>query len=112
MAEDTPLRLTCHEVTPRYRLRRFSPFIAMMQSSDSWQRDNTCLAGGLALDGAMARCVFGVRAVAPVSIVVDHVIAEQTAEMPFAEHNNVIQELPPATVDPALGNPVLPRTAV
>src|ERR1022692_4720386 len=47
----------------------------------------------------------------PVVVVVADILVHQTLEVPFIERNNVIEQVPAAATDEALGDSVLPWTA-
>ena len=51
------------------------------------------------------------REVCPVIVVVTHVLSHHSLEMPFVEHDHMIEQVSPAIVDEALSDPILPRTA-
>ena len=44
-------------------------------------------------------------------MVVADVFGHETLEMPLVEHNHVIEQIPAAVADKALGDTVLPRIA-
>jgi hypothetical protein len=50
--------------------------------------------------------------VATVFVVVADIGTDEPNEMPFTENDDVLEELATAADDPALGGPVLPRTAI
>src|SRR3984893_13879895 len=47
----------------------------------------------------------------PILVVVEHVFRHQPFEMPLIQDDHVVKQVSSATSNPALGNPVLPRTA-
>ena len=51
------------------------------------------------------------REVGPVVMVVADVFGHETLKMPLVEHNHVIEQIPAAVADKALGDTVLPRIA-
>jgi hypothetical protein len=48
------------------------------------------------------------RVVYPVIVMVVHVIANQLSQMSFVQRDDVVEDLPPTTADPAFRDPVLP----
>ncbi len=51
------------------------------------------------------------RSVDTLGVVVFDVLPEQASQMVFAEHDDMIEELPANAADEALGGPVLPRAS-
>jgi hypothetical protein len=49
--------------------------------------------------------------VCPVLVVVADVFPHQALQMPFVYYDDMIQQVPPAVADEALGDPILPRAA-
>jgi len=47
----------------------------------------------------------------PVFVVIANVFFQQFSEMSLVQNNQVVEQVPSHTPDPALGNAVLPRTA-
>src|ERR1022692_319529 len=47
----------------------------------------------------------------PVLVVITNVVLQQPSQVPLIENDHVIEQVPPYTANPALGNSVLPRTA-
>src|ERR1035437_4321284 len=47
----------------------------------------------------------------PVLVVITDVLSQQPSQVPLIENDHVIEQVPPRTANPALGNSVLPRTA-
>ena len=51
------------------------------------------------------------REVRPVIVVVADVLAHQSLQMPFVEHDHMVEQIATAIPNPAFGNAILPRTA-
>src|ERR1017187_6866752 len=47
----------------------------------------------------------------PVLVVITDVLFQQPSQVPLIENDDVIEQVPPHTANPALGNAVLPRAA-
>jgi len=67
----------------------------------SWRRPR--------FDGSSIRSIFVERVVNSVLVIVGDVIADEPAQMAFAQRDDVIKNLTPRAADPALRDPVLPR---
>jgi hypothetical protein len=80
----------------------------MVETAQSRHRNHDRVRSRLRLFGSLVWCVLIQRVVNAVVVMVVHVITDQTAEMLFVQCNDMIQDLAPATSDPALGNSVLP----
>ena len=49
------------------------------------------------------------RKMCSVIVVITDVLAHQAFQMPFVEHDYMVEQITPAVADPTLSNPVLPR---
>jgi hypothetical protein len=88
------------------RLRSRSPCVAMVKSSDARKSDDGAKVARL--DGAHVRRISIERQVRSVSVVISDVVADQPQEVPLAEHDDVIEELPAQGPHPAFRETILP----
>ena len=77
-----------------------------MQPAESLLRQDATGASGMSSTVRRSLRQSEVRAVL---VVVADVIREQPFQLRFIYRDNMVQQVPPAASDPALGNPVLPR---
>ncbi len=84
----------------------------MMQSAESRLRNHGRRGRGLLVDGPNRRSVLLQRVMNSVSVIVGDIIPNQPPKMIFVEPNNVIQEIPATTSNPAFRCSVLPRRTI
>ena len=77
----------------------------MVQASESWPNCDVTRAGR----GSAAGRLFAESEMSSVLVVVAKIFREQSFEVLLIQRNDVIEQVTPATPDPALGNTVLPR---
>ena len=83
------------------------PCVSMMEAADARQRDN--LTGARRFDRAHDRRVAVERHVRAVRVVVSDVLADQAKQVPFAEHDHVVEQLAAQRPHESFRVPVLPR---
>jgi hypothetical protein len=77
----------------------------VVQASESWPNCDVTRAGR----GSAAGRLFAKSEMSSVLVVVVEIFREKSFEVPLIQGNDVIEQVTPATPDPALGNTVLPR---
>jgi len=85
--------------------RKSNSHVQMVKSAEKWRRQN-------ATDGmccSRRRRVFVDRKVRASLVIVGRVRSQQMAEMPLAEHDNVVKTFPPDRTDRPFTISVLPR---
>ena len=75
----------------------------MVQAADAWKCDN--LAGAGRLERARDRRIAAKRHVRSVPVVVLDVLADQTEQMPLAEHDDVVEQFAPQRATHRSANP-------
>jgi hypothetical protein len=80
--------------------------VAVMQATESWECD----------DGAAIRrcrsprwCLLRQAEVSSILVVVVYIVTQQPLQMAFVHRKDVVQQIAAATLDPSLGEAVLPR---
>ena len=89
-----------------------SQIVTMMQAAQPRHPNNPALLAGIA-----HRLATGGRSsrkceMRSVFVVIAHVLKHEPFQMPFIENDHVVEQIPAAATNPALGNAVLPRTPV
>src|ERR1700739_2247663 len=83
----------------------------MMQATESSERLNPASAGRFPGDGAAFWRVLGQPQMGSVLMVVGDIFAHESLQMPFIEHDDVIQQVTAAASHPTLCDSILPGTA-
>jgi hypothetical protein len=81
----------------------------MMQTTQASVGNQERLGRRLALGGTSMRGVLFQRIVNGVVIVVTHIVADQSAKMLLVQRDDMVEDLAPATSDPAFRDSILPR---
>ena len=97
-AEDWAAKNTC-------ACRNSNSHVQMMKSAEKWRRQNAT--NGMYC--SRRRRVLVDRKVRASVVIVGRVRSQQMAEMPLAEHDNVVQTFPPDRTDRPFAISVLPR---
>src|ERR1039458_6583557 len=82
-----------------------------MQTTESRQRDNLVATRMRCRCNSTTGSVLPESEMSPVLVVITDVLIQQPSQVPLIENDHVIEQVPPHTANPALGNSVLPRTA-
>src|SRR5437868_2121350 len=82
----------------------------MVQSTKSGKGPNLGPDCGTEHDRSTCWRVLRKSQMRPVLVIVEHILGHQTLQMPLIQDDDVIQQVPSATADPALSNAVLPWT--
>ena len=82
----------------------------MMKPTEAGQRNDATVFGFL-LDWTTGGSLFLQRQMYPVVVIVAEILAQDSLEVPFAQHNHTIQTFPPDAADHSLGKRVLPGTS-
>lgn len=69
----------------RLDLGRVVPFVAMMETTDAWERDNLCSGGGLWRNRSFGWRVLHLTQVIPVTVIVVEGGADKSNEMPIID---------------------------
>ena len=91
---------------------RSRPLIAMVESTETGERNQFSLGAFSSLPRAPVRCVFPQSIAGSVFVVIPDVIANQPSQVSLTKNNPVIQQFSATASHPAFGHPVLPRTAI
>ena len=83
----------------------------MMQAAESWHGYDPATRIVLVMHFTTRRSSFFQREMSPVVVVIADVLVHQAFQMPFVEHDDMVEQITPAVADPTLFNAVLPRTA-
>lgn len=86
-----------------------SRILAMMQTAELWCVYNFTACKGIFLSFTLGGCSLRQRKMSTVLVVVTDVIVHKAFEMALVQNNHMVQQVSPATADPALGNTILPR---
>ena len=109
-------RRTRHGVQPwrpvARGLRGGSPLVPVVQAADARVRHDRGFSLGPTLRRPPRGCRLPEAQVGPIIVVVGDVLAEEAPEVVFAEHDDVVEQFAADAADPALGDAVLPGTAV
>src|SRR5437588_5474515 len=89
----------------RCACRKSNTYIQMMESAEKWRRQNAT--NGMYC--SRRRRVLVDRKVRASLVIVGRVRSQQMAEMPLAEHDNVVKTFPPDRTDRPFTISVLPR---
>ena len=81
----------------------------MVQPTQPWKRNDGGMGSRPLLYCTPVRCVLFQRVVKRILLMVVHVITHDSAKMFLVQRDHMVQHLPPATADPALGHAILPR---
>ncbi len=73
--------------------------------------NNSAACIGILLDLATSRRSLGQRKMSSIIVIIMDVLVQQSFQMPFIEHNHMVEQIPTAVTDPTLGRAVLPRAA-
>ena len=84
--------------------------VAVVQPAESRQRDDLVSAGRNRRRNSPNGCVLPQSEMSPVFVVVEQVSGHQPFEMPLIQDDHVVKQVAPATPNPALSHPILPRT--
>ena len=76
----------------------------MVQPTQPWKRNDGGMGSRPLLYCTPVRCVLFQRVVKPILLMVVHVITHDSAKMFLVQRDHMVQHLPPATADPALGD--------
>src|SRR5215467_10823985 len=90
-------------------LCRFAPGVAMMQTAQTRNGNQSRLGTRSRFDRAAMRCVLFQRVMNSVLLIIAHVIPDQPAQMLPIQRNHMVEHLAAATPDPAFRDAVLPR---
>ena len=83
----------------------------MVQAAKPRHGDDFAICVGIRLCSTPRRCSLRQRKMRSVIVVIADVLTHQSLQVPFVEHNDVVEQVPSAVADPALCNPILQRTA-
>jgi hypothetical protein len=83
----------------------------MMQTAQPWHGYDLEACNGILFRFTTGRRSLIQRKMRSVVVVVADVLIHEALQMPFIENDHVVEQIPAAVADPALGNAVLPRTA-
>src|SRR5260370_38775647 len=89
-------------------LRRVAPGVTVMKTARTRRGHHCRVRGWLRLNCSMVRRVLLQGIVNAIVMVVVPVFPDQPVEMPFVHRDDRVDQLAPATADPALGHAVLP----
>jgi len=90
-------------------MRLGSPVVAMVQTAESGLRDNL---PAIRRWRSAVRCLLGQAEMSAIFVVVMDIVREQPLEMLLINRDDVIEQIAPTTLDPALRDAVLPRALV
>jgi hypothetical protein len=85
--------------------------IAMMQATQPWHRYDPAIHTELARCLTASRGALPQREVCAVVVIVTDVLVHQAFQMPFIHDERMVDQIPAAVANPALGYAVLPRTS-
>jgi len=85
--------------------------VAMMQSAESWHRDNVALGSGFVYGITTGRRSLSQCKMSSVVMVITDVLVHQAFQMPLVQDDHMVEQIAAAVSNPALGNAVLPRAA-
>ena len=85
--------------------------ITMMQATESGKRLNPASVSRVPRDRAPLGRVLGEPQMGSVLVVVADIFVHESLQMPFIEHDHMVQQVAAAASYPTLGHSVLPRTA-
>ena len=85
--------------------------VAMMEAAEPRYRHHILAQRGTLLCLTTHRRFFRQRRMRSVFMVVTDVLTHEAFQMTLIEHDDMIEQVPAAVADPALGHAVLPRTA-
>src|SRR5215469_8298893 len=88
-----------------------SESIAVMQPTESRQRDNVAAIRRNRGWNSTNRAIFSQCEMSPVLVVIADVFLQQSAQVSPIQHDHMIEQIPPYAANPALRDSVLPRTA-
>ena len=100
--------LRTHEILFGFYLCRMAPRVTMVKSTQMRHRHQLRVRSWLRLDRPAVRGVLRQSVVNAILLVVAHVVAHQPPEMCFVQCDDMVQDLSPATSDPALRQTILP----
>src|SRR5262245_45040551 len=83
--------------------------VAVVQAADFWELDDLASCGEL--DGPGIRCVLVEGEVGAYLMVIAEVAGQDSTQVSFAQHEDVIQALAPDRTDQAFGERILPGAA-
>ncbi len=90
----------------------FAPFVAMVKSPDTRQRDDGRCRRRPRRNGSFVRGVFVQSQVDAVVVIISQVAVHKPSEMTLVENDDVLEEFSTTAANPALRHRVLPGTAV
>ena len=85
--------------------------VAMMQAAKPWHGYYSATRFRVTHCFAAIRYFLRQRKMRPVVVIITDVLAHKAFQMSFAENDRVVEDIPAAVADPALGHAVLPRTS-
>jgi hypothetical protein len=85
--------------------------VAMMQAAESRHGNDLATCTVIDLGFTSCRSFLLQCEMRSVFVVIADVLAHQSLQMPFVEHDDVVEQIPSTVANPALCNAVLPRTA-
>jgi len=80
----------------------------MMKTAEPATRDDCRRRRRPILGGALVRCVFAQCIMSPVLVVIRDVFSQEPAKMVFIQRNDMIEDFPASTSDPAFRDSILP----
>jgi hypothetical protein len=83
----------------------------MMQAAEPWHGYDSAICVGIRLFSTPRRSSLLQRKMRPVVVVVADVPAHQSSQMPFIEHDDMVEQVAATVANPALRDTVLPRAS-
>jgi hypothetical protein len=81
----------------------------MMQPAESFTRNNPTHRGS---PNPGTWCFFLESKMSPVFVVIAHIVGNKSLQVLPVDRNHMVEQIAPATLDPAFGHPVLPGTLI
>src|SRR5215469_2073965 len=85
--------------------------VAVMQSTESWQRDDFVRAWRHRRGNSTAGCILCQSKMSPVFVVIADVFFQQSSQMSLVQDDHMIEQVPTHTPNPPLGDAILPGTS-
>ena len=83
----------------------------MVQTAEPGHRYNLAASYQIRSRITVGRRSFGKREMRSVVVVVTNILVHQPPKMPFIQHNDMIEQVPAATANPAFCDTILPETS-
>src|SRR5665213_4586039 len=88
-----------------------SDVVAMMQPAEPWHRYDLIVAAGILLRFTTHWRSLVQSKMSPVLVIITNVSGHKAFQMPLIEHDHIVEQIPAAVANPALGDTVLPRAS-